>query len=104
MCEFLIRENIPQKIIGGQIRRNVFLVLKESLHNIVKHAGAKKVIIDIKADNNLALTITDDGKGIEDIHHRGNGLLNMQLRAEALNGRLSVSNTTGTTIQLEIPL
>ena len=104
LCEFIIPENIPQKIISGQTRRNVFLILKESLHNIVKHADAKKVIIDMKTVNNLSLSITDDGKGFENMHHSGHGLSNMQLRAKALNGKLSVSNTIGTTIQLEIPV
>jgi len=105
MCEFHVQENIPQKIIGGHIRRNVFLVLKESLHNIVKHAGAKKVMISIKTDNKFALIIADDGKGFDQIlHQSGNGLLNMKERAESLKGKLSLFNTAGTTIELEIPI
>ncbi len=104
-CEFLIPENIPQKIIGGQIRRNVFLVLKESLHNIVKHACAKKVKIVISANTGLHLLIADDGNGfILAEQHDGNGILSMQHRAEALNGKLHVSNLNGTIITLDIPL
>ncbi len=105
ICEFPIPEAIPQKIVGGQVRRNVFLVLKESLHNVVKHANATKVSIHIVADDKLSLSISDDGKGFEqNAKNGGNGLLNMQRRAEALHGNLVVSNSFGTTVQLEVPV
>ncbi len=104
-CEFIIPETIPQKIIGGQIRRNVFLVLKESLHNAVKHASAKKISIHFQVHDTLSITITDDGRGFEqNMSKGGNGLLNMRRRAEALHGKFSVSNDAGTTIHLEVPV
>jgi len=84
---------------------DLFLSVKECLHNIVKHAGAKKVMISIKTDNKFALIIADDGKGFDQIlHQSGNGLLNMKERAESLKGKLSLFNTAGTTIELEIPI
>jgi signal transduction histidine kinase len=104
-CEFFLPENIPQKIIGGQFRRNFFLLLKESLHNIVKHAGAKKVAITITTDNELSLTISDDGKGFEPATQQtGNGLLSMQQRARVLKGKLVVSSQPGTSITLKVPV
>ena len=104
-CEFKLPENIPEKTIGGQTRRNIFLVLKESLHNIVKHAGAGKVIIDLQANEDLSLTITDDGRGFpQTAHQNGNGLLNMQQRANALKGKLWISHSAGTVVHLEVPL
>lgn len=104
-CEFFLQENIPQKIIGGHLRRNFLLVLKESLHNIVKHADAQKVVITMTADNELSLTIADDGKGFElTTHHSGNGLLSMQQRAKALKGKLLVSSLPGTRINLKVPV
>ena len=105
VCEFTLPENIPVKIIGGQIRRNVFLILKESLHNIVKHAGAAKVIISLHAGENLSLIIADNGRGYKDtMHQSGNGLLNIAQRAKALNGKFSISNNSGTEIHLEVPV
>lgn len=105
VCEFIISGTIPQKIIGGQIRRNVFLVLKESMHNVVKHASAKKISIHFQVHDKLSLTITDDGKGFEQtMSNSGNGLLNMRRRAEALHGKLSVSNGARTSIHLEVPV
>ena len=105
ICDFFLPENIPQKIIGGQLRRNFFLVLKESLHNIVKHAGAQKVVITITADKELSITISDDGKGFEfTTQHSGNGLLSMQQRAHTLKGKLLVKSHPGTSINLKVPV
>ncbi len=105
VCEFTLPENIPVKIIGGQVRRNVFLILKESLHNIVKHAGAKKVTINFKADEKLSLIIADDGRGYEKAAlQTGNGLLNIEQRAKALHGKFSISNNSGTEIHFEVPV
>ncbi len=103
-CEFKLPENIPAKIIGGEVRRNIFLILKESLHNIVKHAVAKKVTIDFQTGENLSLIIADDGKGFkETIPQNGNGLLNLAQRAKVLKGKFSVSNSSGTVIHFEMP-
>ncbi len=105
LCEFILPDNIPGKIIGGQVRRNVFLILKESLHNIVKHSNAEKVTIALDIGDSLSLTISDDGKGFKQpVHQYGNGLLSMDQRAKVLNGKLSVSGTRGTVVHLEVPL
>ncbi len=103
ICEFTLPENIPLKIIGGQVRRNVFLILKESLHNIVKHAGAKKVTINFQADEKLSLIIADDGSGYEkNSEQNGNGLLNMEQRSKVLKGKFSITNNSGTVIHFEM--
>lgn len=104
-CQFILPEDIPQKTIGGQVRRNIFLVLKESLHNIVKHAGAKKVIIDLQVKQKIVLTIADDGSGFQPASpQQGNGLLNMEQRAGSLHGKLWISHVDGTAVHLEVPL
>lgn len=104
-CEFNLPDNLPSKIIGGQIRRNVFLILKESLHNIVKHAGAKNVIIHLRVSDMLLLTITDDGKGyVKNKSETGNGLLNIAQRVRQLKGKFSINNSSGTVIHLEVPV
>ena len=87
------------------MRRNVFLILKESLHNIVKHAGAKKVTISFNADEKLSLIIADDGRGYEKtVHQNGNGLLNMEQRSKALKGKFLIANNSGTVIHFEMPV
>jgi signal transduction histidine kinase len=105
-CGFQVPSSIPHVVISGQIRRNVFLVLKESLHNVVKHALAKRVDIRINTGKSITLTIHDDGKGLTNLNKKqtGNGLLNMQTRAKALNGTIKLENQHGTSVILDIPL
>jgi signal transduction histidine kinase len=106
VCEFQVPTSIPHQVISGRIRRNVFLVLKESLHNVVKHAAAQLVVIKIDTGKSITLVVHDNGKGLNNFNKKqpGNGLLNMQTRAEALNGTLKMQNFEGTTVVLNIPL
>ena len=101
-------ENIPDVFVSGEVRRNVFLTIKESLHNIVKHASARETRIEFRINSGLFVTIRDDGKGI-DISHAGkdtsgNGLKNMQKRIESVGGSFKISNGTGVVIELAVPL
>lgn len=105
-CLFAQPAAIPDYPIDGVIRRNTFLLLKEALHNVVKHAGAKEVQIAVAIDNGLEITIHDDGKGIpvEELEHTGgNGLRNMYQRIKVLNGQMRVTTGCGTTLHLSFP-
>ena len=89
--------------MNGTIRRNVFLVIKEALQNIIKHSGAKKVdIIMRKEADALSLTIKDDGKGIDfdNIRPYSNGLTNMKKRMEDVGIDFKIENDNGTLITL----
>jgi len=100
---FIIPERLPAIQVSGEIRRNIFLVVKEALHNIVKHSGASMVNIHLaKEPEGLSLTIYDNGKGIsqENTRPSGNGLKNMKKRMQAMNIELSIVNNNGTTIRL----
>ncbi|MEP6711709.1 MAG: two-component regulator propeller domain-containing protein [Ferruginibacter sp.] len=98
-------ETIRVIIISGELRRNVFLTVKESLHNIVKHAGAKNVSIQISTGKNLFINIKDDGVGFDaDNNKAGNGLKNMQKRMQSINGRLTVSGNDGVEVKIDVPL
>ena len=101
-----LAELAPPIFVSGEIRRNVFLTVKESLHNIVKHAEASKVAIHFGIDKYLHVSIHDDGKGIADIDksREGNGLLNMQKRIKLLGGALELRNGQGLTIEFWVPL
>lgn len=99
----VIPENLPAIEVNGTIRRNVFLVIKEALQNIVKHSGAKKVdIIMRKEAEGLSLTIKDDGKGIDfnNIRPYRNGLTNMRKRMEDVGIDFKIENDNGTLITL----
>ena len=91
-------ETLNDRPVKPEIRRNIFLVLKESLHNIVKHAGAKNVFIVFKfTDKQFELSISDDGKGMDITQPSefGNGMVNIKRRAEEIGGKLSIESKPG---------
>ena len=102
-CRIDIPENLPNIQVIGEIRRNVFLVVKEALNNILKHANATEVSIKlIRVENDLTLYIHDNGKGIdlETIRQFGNGLKNMKKRMNDVEIDFSIENKNGTLITL----
>lgn len=106
-CNFETEDQIPDFHLSAEVRRNVFLVLKEALNNIVKHSGATEVLIRINVrDSKMALEISDNGRGIEKKNGFGNGLINMQKRIEDINGEFDLKSEvgSGTIIKLAVPL
>ena len=86
------------------MRKNFFLVYKESVNNIIKYAECKNVWIDLVLDRStVILRIRDDGKGF-DLEHEvyGNGLINMQKRAEAMKGNLDIQSEPGKGTKVEL--
>ena len=102
-CNIIIPENLPNIVVGGEIRRNVFLVVKEALNNVLKHSGATKVSINLQhVAGGLKLLIQDNGKGIdfEKLRQFGNGLKNMKKRMEDIGVDFKIENSNGTLITL----
>ena len=104
-CRISIPDNLPELEVAGEIRRNVFLVVKESLNNIIKHSGATEVKISLqKEPQGLSLLIQDNGHGIdlEKIRQFGNGLKNMKKRMDDVDIEFSIENNNdaGTTVRL----
>jgi signal transduction histidine kinase len=104
--DFHAPDSIPDIHISGEQRRNIYLVIKESLHNIVKHSGASEVNISFQINKRLQACIHDNGKGFQMQHQRrfGNGLKNMQQRMESIGGSFEIENNNGTTVKLYCPL
>jgi signal transduction histidine kinase len=96
----------PCCMLSGEFRRNVYLTIKEALHNIVKHAQARKVVLRMVIDGHLIITIEDDGVGLDPDRARpfGNGLHNMQQRIRDIGGHLLINGNAGTRIYLSVPL
>jgi signal transduction histidine kinase len=85
-------------------QQNIYMIIQEILTNIIKHSKAKEAYIQIfERDNNLQITIEDDGIGFENYQTtNGIGLRNMNKRAEIANLRLSIDSTAaGTNIIIE---
>lgn len=95
----------PDALLTGIQRKNLFLVAKESFHNILKHAGASQVLVIIRMDEDkLCLKIHDNGKGIQNNNQFGNGLKNMQKRVDEIKGSIHFSSDNGTLVSVCAPL
>ncbi len=97
-CDLDIQDPMPTAHLSVELRRNIFLVVKEAIHNVVKHAGATRVVIRLKvADSRLELTIADDGRGFDASTARpgGNGLTSMKQRAADAGGSLRIESESG---------
>jgi len=89
-----------------EVRQNVYLIFKEALNNICKHSAAKKVKISLKQENSgLTLSIKDNGNGFDvNDSQKGNGLQNMQKRAEKIQADLNIDTTHGVNIKLTVKI
>jgi len=94
---------LPDLTVIGTIRRNIFLVIKEALQNIVKHSNATEVKINMyMAVDSFSLTIHDNGKGIDfnNLRPFSNGLKNMKKRMDDVAIDFSIENNNGTVVTL----
>ncbi len=102
-CIISLPEDIPNLVVTGAIRRNVFLVVKETLNNVLKHSKATEVHITMeRVSDGLKLYIQDNGVGIdfEKIRQFGNGLKNMKKRMDDVGIHFSIENKNGTLVTL----
>jgi signal transduction histidine kinase len=91
----------------AEVESTIFRIVQESLTNVVKHAGAERVDIDVTEDDGrVTIRIRDDGSGF-DLTKRseGFGLLGMRERVSLVGGELRVEATpgAGTTVTGSIP-
>ena len=99
---------IEKKLSGPDARKSVLLIIKEAVNNIAKYSEATEASIKIGMEgSDLNIIIEDNGKGFEmDQMRKGNGLIHMKQRAEALGGALTImgGRGSGTFIKARIPL
>jgi signal transduction histidine kinase len=71
-------------------RRNIYLFCKEAINNAVKYSNATLLELTVKeTNNNLEFSVSDNGKGFDAVLvRRGNGLENMQKRADEIGAKL----------------
>lgn len=101
--EFLL--TIPEIRLSMEKRRNIYLLLKESINNAVKYSDG--TLLQLKVENcmgQLTFTVSDNGKGFDPESKRGNGLLFMNHRAKEMDARLLIQTeiNAGTTVQLVV--
>ncbi len=87
-------------------RRDLYLIFKEAVNNLVKYSGASKATIRFSTDKHkIAMTIADNGRGfdLQEVK-QGNGLQNMLQRARASGGDVTIDSMPGrgTAVHLEM--
>jgi signal transduction histidine kinase len=102
-------ETTSETRVTAEKRRNIFLVVKEILHNAVKYSGSSGIRIEMTTDENLLTVLINEegGKGFDpdQASDLGNGLYNMQKRMTRINGLLDITHgTDGMQYYLTIPL
>ncbi len=78
-------------------RRNIFLIYKEALTNVIRHSRASKCSIDIDGQSDqLSITVKDEGEGFDvNSTKKNTGLLSMIKRAEKIKGKLLIESEIG---------
>jgi signal transduction histidine kinase len=108
VCRFKIPVSLPDVMFEGRIRHDLFLAVKETLNNVVRHAHATEVEFSlVLIPNALELVIADNGRGFNaSAATEGNGLNNLRRRLEKLGGTCIVESQAGkgTTVRLRLPL
>lgn len=91
-CTFDTGFNTTGRVLDVVLMRALFLIYKEALHNIAKHACATRVEVGLELDERrVSLTVRDNGVGIDGAANgRGYGLESMQRRAEEAGGTLTI--------------
>jgi signal transduction histidine kinase/ligand-binding sensor domain-containing protein len=104
---FTAEKNVLTKSFGMKQRRDFFLIFKEAVNNAAKYSKCNSVDINLTLhQNNILLTIEDDGVGFDTNQvTSSNGLKNMRSRAESLHGTFAITSEPGkgTAIRLEVP-
>ncbi|MFD3992999.1 GAF domain-containing protein [Streptomyces sp. NPDC058583] len=101
-------EGLLDTDVPGEAAEEVIAVIGEALTNVARHARARRAEVSVVAEDGvLAVTVSDDGTGIEQDGARS-GLRNLSERAERLGGTMSVHARTepssGTVLEWRIPL
>ena len=106
-CRMDLPVSLPSVRIDAELRYNLFLALKETLNNIVKHANATEVWLRLKIEPQFfTLTVEDNGRGLngapasESISSSerlssGSGMENLRKRLSAVGGDCQVESASG---------
>jgi signal transduction histidine kinase len=106
---FDVPESIPARIMPSNVRHHLYLAAKEVLHNIVKHANASEVSLQVEfPENECVIVISDDGRGFEEgaAAIDADGLINMRDRLEKIHGTCTRRSMPGhgTAVEMRVPM
>jgi signal transduction histidine kinase len=118
-CRLAVPAQIPNVSLTADVRHNFFMALKEALNNIVKHAGASEVSIQIVVGAaEFAIVVADNGNGLPiepkpegpaglngesaGLGAGRNGLANMRKRMQSIGGRVKWESQPGHGTRVEL--
>jgi signal transduction histidine kinase len=100
-----LQANLPGPL-PEQVEMTIYYIVCEALTNVLKHANASKVHVDLcRADGEIRLSVSDDGLGGASVGH-GSGLMGLNDRVDALEGTMRVMSPAGegTSLHITIPV
>ncbi|HEB12158.1 MAG TPA: sensor histidine kinase [Actinobacteria bacterium] len=94
--------------LGPEIKKNLCLILKEATTNVIKHARAESMSINIEfSTEQVGLIVIDNGSGIKlGESHKGHGIKNIETRVKALKGSCKITSLkkSGTKVEVRVPI
>jgi signal transduction histidine kinase len=95
--------------LSAEVRRHIFLVVKEALHNVVKHSNATETSVSCDfGEGIMKVSVEDNGTGfpLEQMSRFGNGVLNMRKRIETIGGTFTIDSHPGggTKVSISVPI
>lgn len=106
--EWTFEGTVPAEAWPLELKRQVFLIFKEALHNIRRHASASRVQIRFAEESGMMeMVVEDNGRGFTtNGSSSGHGLVSMRQRAEALGGSLvldsGIGSGAGVTLKVKV--
>jgi signal transduction histidine kinase/streptogramin lyase len=108
--DFRFRSSVPEQAVhlAADLRREVYLIFKEAVNNVVRHSNCTRAEISISIDNGcLELLVEDNGTGFcERGIDMGNGLSSMRERARRMGAGFEISGLPGSGVRvvLQVPM
>jgi signal transduction histidine kinase len=107
-CQFKYDETLIEISLPMGIRRNIYLIFKEALNNMIKYSNATRASVKMLHESKrVILLISDNGIGFDHTaSHNGNGISNMRQRAQEIGGKFTIESEhgSGTSIELDVKL
>ena len=107
IIETRLKYSLPPLVPADDLKMNIFRIVQEQTHNILKHAHAKSIYILLtEKDGMLNIVIQDDGEGFDiNVKRSGIGLSNIIHRVTSFNGQMEIISSPGNgcTLVLKIP-
>jgi signal transduction histidine kinase len=106
--DFKVDKGIEHLSLPMEIRRNLYLIIKEAINNLVKYSEANRASVHFTQDKkDIEVTVKDNGKGFDTLlKTTRNGLKNMKLRASEIGAKIDIHSSpkTGSSVRLSFSI